>query len=126
MALKFKLITGRTLGQGEGIEIGKTSEEYQNEVANIFLNEDDMKKLGLEEGSPVKVATESGTTVVKCRKDDLDEGVAFMPLGPWASRVMSADTAGTGIPQSKGLESEITETNQKVKSMEEMMKSLGE
>ncbi len=113
------------MGQGEGLEIGKNSDQYQDEVATVFLSESDMEEMGLEEGSSVEVSGAVDSCVVKCQKADLDEGLAFMPLGPWASFILSTDTSGTGMPQSKGLEVEISKTEKNVKSLEKMMKSFG-
>lgn len=123
--MECKLITGRTLKQGEGIEIGKTSEEYFNNVATIFLSEEDMEKMGVDEDSAVKVSSEGGSCVVYCKKGDLDEGMAFMPLGPWASQILSTDTSGTGIPQSKGISVEISESDEEVPSIQDIMESMG-
>lgn len=123
--MRVKLVTGRTLEQGEGIETGKKSKDYQDNVSIIYLSEKDMQELGIKENSPVKVTTDSGFVVVNCKKDNLNQGIAFMPLGPWTSVLMSADTSGIGLPQSKGIEAEISKTDQNVKSLEEIVRSLG-
>ncbi len=124
--MRINLVTGRTLGQGEGLEKGKGSKEYFDNVATVFLSEEDIEKLGLEEDSSVKISTEAGTSVVNYEEDDLEPGMAFMPLGPWASLLLSVDTSGTGIFQSKSIEAEVVETDEKVPSLEEIAKSLEE
>ena len=45
------------------------------------MNEDNMRGLGVGEGETVRVSTEYGSTVVVCKKSDLDRGMIFMPLG---------------------------------------------
>lgn len=115
------LITGRTAKQGTSLEIGKTSKEYFENVAAILMNEADMKEIGVEEGEPVEVKTERGSTVVKCKKSEVDRGIAFMPYGPWASMIIGKDTQGTGMPDSKGFKAEISATDKKVPTAAEIV-----
>ena len=37
----------------------------------------------------------------------LDAGVAFFPYGPWANRLFSSETGGTGMPSFKGVEATV-------------------
>lgn len=120
--MKCILITGRTSKQGTSLEVGKSSEEYLENVAVAMMNEDDMKQIGVEEGRPVKVRTELGSTVVRCRKSKLDRGIIFMPFGPWVSLLMGADTQGTGMPDSKGIEVEVSATDEGVKKISEILR----
>lgn len=120
--MRFALITGRTLKQGTSLEIGKTSDEYFSHVAAAMINEDDMKEIGVEEGRPVKVSTGFGSVVVRCNKSELDRGVVFMPFGPWTSVLVGADTQGTGMPDSKGIEVEISATDEKVQTVSDILK----
>ena len=76
------LISGRTIKQGTSREVGKTSEEYAENVAVAFMNENDMKEIGVGEGGQVNVRTKFGSTVVRCKKSRLDCGIVFMPYGP--------------------------------------------
>lgn len=104
-----------------GLESGKTSGEYYDKVAVVFLNEEDMGELRLEENASVKVSTRFGSVVVRCRRGELDRGKAFMPFGPWASSVVGTDTGGTGMPLAKGIEAEISKTEEKPTSLEELI-----
>lgn len=122
--MKCVLITGRTSGQGKGLEFGKTSREYFEEVAVAFLNESDMEELGLEENASVKISTNYGSVVVKSRKGELDRGMLFMPLGPWASALVGGNTGGTGMPKAKGIEAEVSKTEEKPTSLDEVLKEL--
>ena len=120
-SLKYILNTGRTTEQGVGLESGKTSKEYYDNVAVAFLNREDMAELGLEENAPVKVSTESGSVVVRCRKGELDRGSVFMPLGPWASLVVGAETEGTGMSRAKGIEAEVSRTEEELTTLDRML-----
>ena len=110
--LRVTLISGRTLGQGKGKELGKFSEEYFQSVAVCELNPDDMNLLGLPEGGNVKIKTKFGDVVVKAfkAKQTLPQGLAFIPYGPWASRLMDPETHGSGMPSLKGIEATISPT----------------
>jgi len=120
--MKCILISGRTTKQGTSLEAGKTSREYVENVAIVMMNEDDMRELGVEEGKPVKVSTELGSTIVRCRKSKLDRGTIFMPFGPWVSMLMGSDTQGTGMPNSKGIEAEVSTTRQEVQTISDILK----
>jgi formylmethanofuran dehydrogenase subunit D len=120
--MRYVLLTGRTLKQGISLEAGKTSKEYFEDVAVIMMNEDDMKEIKVEEGKPVKVSTGLGSVVVKCRKAKLDRGIVFMPFGPWASLLIGIDTQGTGMPDSKGIEAEVTATDEDAQTIADILK----
>jgi formylmethanofuran dehydrogenase subunit D len=52
------ILTGRTLQQGIGLEVGKVSEEYSKSVNYAEISRGDSTAIGLADGSPVEVATE--------------------------------------------------------------------
>lgn len=120
--MKVTLITGRTTDQGKSLELGKSSEEYLKSVATIEMNEDDMKEIGTKEGEAVEVSSKFGSTVVRCKKSKLSRGTVFMPYGPWANFLVGADTQGTGMPDSKGIELEISATKKSVPTIPKMIK----
>ncbi|MFQ6079613.1 MAG: molybdopterin dinucleotide binding domain-containing protein [Thermodesulfobacteriota bacterium] len=124
--MKCILISGRTLQQGTSLEVGKTSEEYFRNVAVAFMNEDDMKEIGAEEGKTVRVSTKFGSTVVLCKKSKLDRGMIFMPFGPWTSVLIGIDTQGTGMPDSKGIEAEVSSTDEKLSTVPDILNTLGD
>lgn len=123
--MKATLISGRTAKQGTSLEIGKTSDEYFDNVAVIMMNEDDMRKIGVKEGAPVEISTEFGSTVVKCKKSGIDPGIAFMPYGPWVNMVIGGETHSTGTPDFKGFEAEISPTDKHVPTISEIIKLIG-
>ncbi len=108
--IKVRLVTGRSIGQGRGKEIGKFSKQYFESVAICELNPDDMKILSVPEGGHVKITTAFGETVVAAHasRQHLPKGIAFIPYGPWVNRVTDPQTHGSGMPSLKGIEAEIT------------------
>ena len=107
--VKVWLLTGRTIDQGTGKEVGKLSEEYQKSVAICQMVPEDMKFLGVKENNNVKVTTNFGSVVMKAVKSARvpHPRVAFIPYGPWASLIVNPKTHGTGMPSLKGIPAEI-------------------
>ncbi|MCD6479301.1 tRNA CCA-pyrophosphorylase [Candidatus Bathyarchaeota archaeon] len=125
MEITVTLITGRTAEQGVGKEIGKTSERYQRGVNYILLNPRDAERIGVEEGAAVEVSTLHGSTRVWCKlSEDIEAGMAFIPLGPWANRLFDPETHGTGIPSVKGVEAKIRRAEGEPPTLEELLKEL--
>ena len=124
-SLKVMLLTGRTLRQGQGKEYGKFSERYWKSVAICEIDPDDLKKLGIAEGNPVKIMTDYGSVVVRAIKSLRGPHVerAFVPYGPWASVIVNPKTDGTGMPSFKGIRATIepAPTSEKVLTMPELL-----
>jgi formylmethanofuran dehydrogenase subunit D len=112
--IEVVLNTGSTVTQGAVIKGGrKNTEEYVREAAYCDLNPEDMKRLGSPE--KVKVSTEVGEVTVYARSaDGVFEGEAFIPRGPWANTIISADTQGTGSPYYKGMKAWIEPSTEEV------------
>jgi formylmethanofuran dehydrogenase subunit D len=123
MKIKVNLISGRTIDQGKYLE-AKTGKGYFNACACCELNSADLKKLGASEGDSLKVTTEFGEVVVFAKANDGNpEGLAFIPMGPWANAVLSPDTHGCGMPGFKGVPAEIEVTDEKPLDMKSLMKT---
>ncbi len=105
--MKLLLITGRSLKQGTGLNIGKDSPEYKEAVTGLEMNDSDMVRLGLQNGDAVQLSSLHGQVAVRCRKGDLPEGLAFMAYGPASSTLLGAETHASGMPSSKHIEVEI-------------------
>jgi len=107
--LKVSLLTGRTIDQGTGKEMGKLSKEYLESVVICQMDPEDMKFLGIKENNNVKVITDFGSVVMKAVKSARapHPKVAFIPYGPWANIIMNPKTHGTGMPSFKGIPAEI-------------------
>jgi len=119
------LITGRTLDQGKVMEEGKFIEAYASKCAIIELDPEDLASLGVGAGSNVKVKTEFGEVVVKAVASAARHpGVAFIPMGPWASAVVDPNTRGSGMPGLKGVRAEVEPTQEPVKSIAELFEGI--
>lgn len=107
--LEVSLLTGRTIDQGKGKEIGKLSEEYWKSVAVCEMDPNDMKYLGVMENDNIKITTDFGSAVVRVVKSKRTPHpkVVLIPYGPWASLIMNPRTHGTGMPSLKGITAEI-------------------
>jgi formylmethanofuran dehydrogenase subunit D len=107
MAETFILIPGRTSRQGCGISEGKFKEDYQEETHTLQVSPEDMTRLGLAKGDRVSVRSETGrieVAVTPSKGDELPPGLLFIAYGDLSSRLMGADTHGSGIPTSKGFD----------------------
>jgi formylmethanofuran dehydrogenase subunit D len=104
---EFILITGRTTEQGTALHKGKDSDEYRQATEFVTMGHADMERLGLAEGQNVRMRTAFGETELELREGDLPLGMVFVPIGPAANMLIGAETRGTGMPDSKGLEVEV-------------------
>jgi formylmethanofuran dehydrogenase subunit D len=107
MAESFILIPGRTSEQGCGISEGKFQEKYQSQINTLQVSPGDMQRLGLIKGDRVRLTSEGGqveVSVVSAPKDELPDGILFIAYGDLSCRLMSADTHGSGMPTSKGID----------------------
>ncbi len=122
--VKVTLLTGRTIDQGKGKEMGKLSKEYLESVIICQMDPKDMKSLGIKENTNVKVTTDFGSVVLKAVKSARapHPKVVFIPYGPWASLIMNPKTHGTGMPSLKGIPAEIEPApNEKVLSLQNLL-----
>ena len=102
------ILTGRTLQQGIGLEVGKVSEEYSKSVNYAEVSRDDSRALGLTDGSPLEVTTANGKIVLHGRiSETLSPGLIFVPYGPWINQVLGSNTCSTSTPQLKGVPAEL-------------------
>lgn len=120
------LITGRTVEQGVGLEVGKTSEKYSSSVNYIELNSDDAASLKAESGSHLGVSNINGRVVLYCHPvKSLRRGFAFIPYGPWANQLLSTYSASTGTPQFKGINAKISLVDDsEVPTIEDLVKAI--
>lgn len=106
----FVLIPGRTSKQGCGISEGKLTNGYLAETTVLQVAPSDMRRLGLREGQRVRLRSESGEAIVPvtaAKEDELPAGLLFIAYGDVSSRLMAADTHGTGMPTSKGIDVQL-------------------
>jgi formylmethanofuran dehydrogenase subunit D len=106
-AKKYLMNAGRTTKQGQQINIGKDSPEYQLLVSTLIMNADDMKEIGVASGGKVRVRSDNGEGVFHCKEGKVPAGIIFVPYGPPTCKLMGQTTDGTGMPTSKGWEVEV-------------------
>ena len=110
MSETFILIPGRTSKQGCGISEGKFEEKYQREINTLQVAPEDMERLELVTGDRVRLSNETGqveVAVIAAKKDELPPGLLFIAYGDLSSRLMAADTHGSGMPTSKGIDVQL-------------------
>ena len=106
--MRFIMNAGRTSKQGQQINVGKDTAEYETIVNTLTMHADDMKELSLAKGDSVRLRSEfGGEAVFKCQDGKVPRGMIFVPYGPPACRLMGGGTDGTGMPTSKGWEVEV-------------------
>ncbi|MBM4240619.1 MAG: protein fwdD [Euryarchaeota archaeon] len=125
--MKVILNTGRTIWQGQAIESGKDLKMYVDAAAICHMNKDQMEELGVNAGDNIKVLSEYGDVVVKVfqTKETLPGEMVYIPMGPWANRVIRPDTDSTATPSFKNIPVDITPTDEEVLDMPTLMKVYG-
>jgi formylmethanofuran dehydrogenase subunit D len=106
----FVLIPGRTARQGTSLNQGKSSDEYLDETITLFMNEEDMQRLGLGAGDRVRLVSDTGHAELICKrgpKNETPPGLLFLPYGPPVCALIGGETHGTGMPDSKGIDVRI-------------------
>ncbi len=106
------LITIRTAEQGAGID--RPIEERAEQIAVCMLSEEDYKTLELKNGDRVEVKTEYGSVVVKTiNSSEMSKGIAAIPVGPWASRVVGI-TKDRIVPHFKNIKATVGPTESEI------------
>ena len=104
---RFIMNVGRTTKQGQQINAGKENADYSATVSTLQMHPDDMRAVGLFQGSEARVRSGHGEVTFKCVEGKVPQGMIFVPYGPPTCRLMGQGTDGTGMPTSKGWEVEV-------------------
>ncbi len=122
--MNFILNTGRTIWQGQAIESGKDLQMYVDAAAVCNMNMDQMEALGVKDGDNIEVVSEYGDVIVKVvtAKEELPDVMIYIPMGPWANRVIRPNTDSTATPSFKNIPVEINPTDEAVLDMPTLMK----
>ena len=83
-----------------------------------------MSQLGIKPEDNIEVISNFGSVVVKtvATKETLPEGMIYIPMGPWANRVIDPETNSTATPSFKNIPVEILPTDKPVLDMPTLMK----
>jgi len=81
----------RTVPQSVISDKSISSAEYQDTLAICLVHPNDLKLLGIKEGN-LKISSEFGSVVLKAieSEKETNEGIIFLPLGPWANQISGA------------------------------------
>jgi formylmethanofuran dehydrogenase subunit D len=123
--MKAILNTGRTIPQGVEVE-HKGSPVYRAAVSVCYMNPVDLMELGIEEGGRVILTSQVGTIVLTTwTAEGVNRGEVFVPLGPYANHIISAETHATGMPDFKGEPVDVVPTDEQVKNIGSVMEEIG-
>ena len=121
------VLTGRTIDQGRGKEMGKLSDVYLKDVTQCQIDPEDMKALNLRQNANIKVTTKFGSVVLRAVKSlrGPHPKMIFIAYGPWASMISDPETHGTGMPSLKGMHGVLEPApNEEVLTMQELVNQL--
>jgi len=123
--MKAILNTGRTIPQGVEVE-HKGSPVYRAAVSVCYMNPVDLMDLGIEEGARVVLTSSVGTIVLTTwTAEGVNRGEVFVPLGPYANHIISAETHATGMPDFKDEPVDVVPTDERVKDIGSLMEEIG-
>jgi formylmethanofuran dehydrogenase subunit D len=123
--VKCILNTGRTVPQGASVE-DKGSDVYRSVASVAFLNPVDLMMLGIENGARVRVITPTGHVILTARSSEgITRGEIFITVGPYANHIISSETHGTGMPDFKSECVDVEPTEERVRSVGELMEEMG-
>jgi formylmethanofuran dehydrogenase subunit D len=106
MPASFILIPGRSSRQGVAMNEGKYTDAYRQEISTLRMNPDDMHEMSVAAGDQIRVWNKIGEFVAPCidARNELPRGMLFIVYGDLSCRVMSGETHGSGMPDSKGMD----------------------
>lgn len=119
------LITGRTIDQGVGKEMGKGSKEYLDSAAVCFIDQADLNRLGIKSRTNVRVTSKYGSVIVRAMKNPYgcNPGMVFIPCGLWANAICGDETFGMGMPLFKGFMVDVeVAPNEPILTLDELLK----
>ncbi|WFN37040.1 molybdopterin dinucleotide-binding protein [Methanomicrobium antiquum] len=123
--MKFEMITGRTIRQGEFVE-HKLSAEYSKETSSCHINPVDMMILGISNDDNVLLKSTHDEIVMSAVEDsNIKRGTIFVPYGPYCNKIIPYETHGTGMPDYKSSVVEITHTDKQISPVFDLFREIG-
>lgn len=115
------VVTYRGIFQEVEEALGMYSDGYREQSALLDLDGSDAKGLGVEDGKPVLLETDSGKVVVTAKlSEDSHPGIAFMPASPWSAQLLSGEVDENGFLDLKSFGVQISPAKDAVTSIEEI------
>ncbi len=113
------IVTYRDIFQSHALEEDRFGDSYRGLSAVVILDKKDMNKMGIKEGSKVRISNSNGSVVVAAKEAKTDEaaGVAYMVNGPWSNMLVDAGAEGSGIPDYKYIRAKISAAKEEVTSV---------
>lgn len=106
--MKLLMTSGRTIKQGEQLYY-KDQPSYTEQTSLCYINPMDLVRIGVLGGDLVRIKSIAGETVFKTvSTTDVSRGMVFIPCGPHANFILHSETHGTGAPDYKWLDVEVT------------------
>jgi len=120
----IRIITRRDVFQASICEEDRFCEECLELSALIVLDAAEMKRMGIQEGSNVRLTSKWGSVVVRAKASPREEhkGLGFMVNSPWVNTLVS-DEAPDGIPAFKNIEARISISKDGIISVQELLLS---
>jgi len=120
--MKLQLVSGRTLDQGKTRDKEKLSDDYTDAAGYVELDGGDAEEIGLDDGDVARLTTDAGeiTLPVQTARGD-SEGVAFVPMGPWANALIADETDATGMPEFKAIPVEVEKGEGSPTTLDDML-----
>lgn len=121
--MNFILNTGRTVWQGASMELGKDIQYYVDSAAICYMNEEQLNAVGVKVGDSVKISSDYGSVVVKAvlAKEAQPDGMIYVPMGPWANKVIRPTTDSTATPSFKNTPVTLEASDEPVLDMPSLM-----
>ena len=118
----IKIITRRDVFQASACEEDRFGDECLELSALIVLDAAEMKRMGLHDGTNVRLTSKWGSVVVRAGASPREEqkGLGFMVNGPWVNALVSDETPG-GIPVFKDIKAKITISKDGITGIQELL-----
>jgi formylmethanofuran dehydrogenase subunit D len=124
--MELVIVTFREIFQYEAQKKGRYTEEYQRLSAQIFMDKQDMERLGVKDGQRVRLENEGGMVVVTARpsEEEPSPGLAFMTNSPWSNQLVEGEVDRSSIPDFKRIRADASPTDEAVTKISEILERL--
>jgi formylmethanofuran dehydrogenase subunit D len=115
------IITYRDVFQTCACEADRVNEECVELSAMVVLDASEMKRMGIQDNSNVRLVSQCGSVVVTAKASPRQEqkGTGFMVNSPWSNSLVSVETPD-GIPEYKNINAKITVSKEDITSIQEI------